>query len=257
MEEKQPGLPYRIYQKTIVIAILLLLWLIIPNFVHNMYLPSLVDILNAYAGMIQTGELFQHIGSSLFRAFIGLVIAEIIAIPGGVLLGWFPKAEKYFDPLLQIIRNTAVLSILPLFVLTLGIGETSKIAIVIWGTFFPSLLNTFEGVKNVDPLLIRSARSMGISNFGLLRKVVIPGALPFILTGLRLSAGVSLLVLVGAEMLGADHGLGYMIFYYEQAFLIPKMYVGILTLMIIGVLVNFLLVLLERRLTRWQEKSVV
>jgi NitT/TauT family transport system permease protein len=157
------------------------------------------------------------------------------------------------DPLLQVIRNTSVLAILPLFVLILGIGEVSKIGIIIWAAFFPSLINTIQGVKTVDPVLIRSARSMGCSETRLFVKVILPAASPYILAGLRLSAGVSLIVVVGAEMIGARFGLGYMIFNYQHNYLVPYMYVGILTLAIIGVVVNSLLVLFEKRLTRWQE----
>lgn len=246
---------YALFQKSVVVVFLLLLWFIVPYFAKNMFFPPLATILSAFGEMIRSGELFQHIAGSLTRALIGLVIAELIAIPLGILLGWFSWLERYLDPLVQIMRNTSVLAILPLFVLVLGIGEQSKIAIIVWGTFFPTLLNTIQGVKNVDLLLIRSARSMGISRLGLFRKVVFPAALPYILIGFRLSASISLLVLVGAEMLGAKRGLGYMIFYYEQAFLIPKMYVGILSMIVIGVVANYLIVLLEKRLTRWQERA--
>ena len=253
-KEKEPNIFLRLYRKSIIILLLLLFWLIIPNYVHNMFVPPLSEVLRTLVDMAKSGELWKHISSTLFRAFIGLAIAEAIAIPLGIAIGWFPKVEKYLDPVLQVARNTSVLALFPLFVLTLGIGELSKITIVLWGTFFPTLINTIQGVRNVDPLLIRSAQSMGISSLGLFRKVVLPGALPYILAGFRLSAGVSLLVVVGAEMLGADFGLGYMIFYYEQAFQIPKMYVGILVLAVIGVLVNYLISRLEHYLTRWQEK---
>jgi NitT/TauT family transport system permease protein len=172
-----------------------------------------------------------------------------------LLLGWFARLERYLDPTLQIIRNTPVLAILPIFILILGIGDASKIAIVIWATFFPTLLNTIQGVKNVDTVLIRSAQSMGISSVGLFFKVILPAASPYILAGFRLSAGVALIVLVAAEMIGAMHGLGFMIFNYQHSYQVPKMYVGILTLAIIGVITNWLLLKLEGRLTRWQEKT--
>jgi NitT/TauT family transport system permease protein len=186
-------------------------------------------------------------------AVLGLLIAEATSIPIGFFLGRFKTVEEYLDPLLQVIRNTSVLAILPLFVLILGIGEVSKIGIIIWAAFFPSLINTIQGVKNVDPILILSARSMGLRETGLFLKVILPAASPYILSGLRLSAGVSLIVVVGAEMIGARYGLGYMIFNYQHNYMVPYMYVGILTLAIIGVAVNSLLIRLEKKLMSWQE----
>jgi NitT/TauT family transport system permease protein len=146
-----------------------------------------------------------------------------------------------------------MLAILPLFVLFLGIGEASKIGVILFGCFFPQLLNTVEGVKNVDPVLIRSAKSTGISNAGLFWKVVLPGAMSYIIAGFRLCASISFLILVGAEMLGADHGLGLMIYRYQQSFLVTKMYAGIIVMIVLGVLINFLVAKLEKRLTVWKD----
>jgi NitT/TauT family transport system permease protein len=252
--KKESNRIYKAFQKSIVIILLLVLWSIGPYFMkNNMFLPPFLEIMKTMWEMMRTGEMFMHLFSSLRRAFIGLFVAEIIAIPLGVALGWFAKFEDFLDPLLTAMRNTSVLTILPLFVLFLGIGELSKTAIIVWGCFFPQLINTIEGVKNVDPVLIRSARSMGVSNVGLFLKVVLPGSVSYTITGFRLSASIALLVLVGAEMLGADFGLGYMIFHYQQAFLIKKMYCGILVMIVVGVVVNAWIVRLEKRLTVWQQ----
>jgi len=242
-------------KKSILIVLLLIIWLTIPNYIDNIFVPPLLRVLKAGAALAVTGELEMHIVTSLKIAFVGLIISTAIAVPLGVLLGWFKEAEEYIDPIFQIIRNTSILAILPLFILVLGIGDASKYAIIIWATLPPTLLNTIQGVKNADPVLIRAAQSMGISRLGLFAKVIIPSAMPFILAGFRLSAGIALIVLVGAEMLGAKYGLGFMIFNYMHAYMIPNMYVGILTLAIIGMAVNSLLVRLENRLTAWQEKS--
>jgi len=241
-----------IYRRCIVIVVILLAWAIIPLFIKHMFMPSLIDVLAALGSMFATGEMFDHIFSSLGRAGAGVIISVVLAIPIGVLLGWYPKAEAYLDPLFTALRNTSILALLPLFVLFLGVGEVSKVAVIIFGCFFPMLLSTIDGVKNVDPVHIQSARSMGISKIGLLFKVVVPGAMAFIISGFRLVCSISLLVLVGAEMLGANSGLGFMIYRYEQAFLIPKMYAGILTMIILGILINWLIGKLERRLTIWQ-----
>jgi len=146
------------------------------------------------------------------------------------------------------------MALFPLFLLVLGAGDISKIAILVWAAFFPTLLNTIQGVKNVDMTLIRSAQSMGISGPGMFAKVILPAASPYILCGLRLSTGVIWVVVVAAEMLGARAGLGYMIFTYEHVYMVPQMYVGIISLAIIGVVSNAILVRLENHITRWQEK---
>ncbi|MDR0852728.1 MAG: ABC transporter permease [Clostridiales Family XIII bacterium] len=255
-ERKQSNILFRIVRKSTAIIIVLIIWLILPNYMHSMYIPPLIDILVEFKDLIVSGELLLNTIGSLEVVVIGLLIGQAVAIPLGALLGWFSKVGEFLDPLLQVIRATSILSILPLFVLFLGVGSLSKISIIIWGTFFPTLINTIQGVKNVDTTLIRSAQSMAVSGFGLFFKVILPGASPYILAGFRLSAGIALLVVVGAEMVGAVHGLGYMIFVASHAYQIPKMYVGILTLAILGVLTNFLIAKLENFLTRWQEIRV-
>ncbi|MDR1136268.1 MAG: ABC transporter permease [Clostridiales Family XIII bacterium] len=247
---------YKVFKKSVVIAVLLVLWLIVPNFVHSMFLPPLGTVLKAGGGLAASGELWMHVCTSLKIAFAGLMISTVIAIPLGIILGWFKTVEDYIDPVFQVVRNTSILAMLPVFLLVLGIGDASKYAIITWATLPPTLINTIQGVKNADPVLIRSAKSMSIGNIGLFAKVIIPSAMPFILAGFRLSAGISLIVLVGAEMLGARYGLGFMIFNYMHAYMIPNMYVGILSLAIIGMIVNSLLVMLENYLTRWREKGV-
>ncbi|MDR3364606.1 MAG: ABC transporter permease [Clostridiales Family XIII bacterium] len=253
--EKKQNTLLTIYQKSILIVVIIVLWIIVPLYTDNIYVPSLIEVLKEFGKLAATGELFKHIGASLKIAFIGLAISQAIAIPIGVLIGWFKKVDTYLSPLLVVMRNTSILAILPLFVLLLGIGEVSKIAIIVWGCVFPTLINTIQGVKTVDSNLIRSAQSMGISNTGLFFKVVIPASSPYILAGFRLSASIALIVLVGAEMVGAFYGIGFMIFNAQHAYMIPRMYVGILTLAILGVLVNLLSTKLENGVLRWQESN--
>ena len=248
----------RIFERSIVIVVLLAAWAfvpMIPGVNLPRFFPSLLDILNAYGTMIGRGVLWIDITTSLRIALTGLLTATIAAVAIGLLLGWFARLEPYIDPLLQVFRNTPVLAILPLFILILGIGDISRIAVVFFASFFPTLLNTIQGVKNADPVLIRAAQSMGISKPGLFIKVILPSAVPYIIAGFRLAAGVSLVVLGAAEMLGAAHGLGISIWTYQFSHQVAPMYADIITLAIIGVLMNFLLLKLEKVLTRWQEKT--
>lgn len=245
---------FKAYKGTIAILVFLAFWEILPRvgLVSNVYLPPFSTVIVHLVNGLVTGQLQVHIFTSLERIAVGLAVSEMIAIPLGLLIGWFAKAEEYLDPLLQLFRNISVLALFPVFILFLGIGETSKIAIIIWATVWATLINTIAGVKNIDPLLIKSAKSMGISKLHLFTWVVFPAALPSILTGFRLSATTSILVVVAAEMLGASSGLGYLIFYAEQAYDIPQMYVGIVLITILGFVSNFLIVRLERVLTKWK-----
>jgi len=245
------------FQKVAAILVFLLIWEALPRLgiVDQFLLTPFSLVLQALVKLIISGEMTKHLLSSTLRSLGGFGIAMVVGIPVGILMGWFKRFESFVDPLLQVFRNTSILALFPVFILVFGLGEVSKIAIIFWGTLWPTLLNTIAGVKNVDPLLVKSARSMGISQMGLLFHVVLPAAGPSILTGIRLSAANAVLVLVAAEMLGANSGLGFLIFYAEQSYVVPDMYAGILTLSLIGCGVNYLLVALERRVTRWKEHA--
>ncbi|MDR2089584.1 MAG: ABC transporter permease [Clostridiales Family XIII bacterium] len=255
-EGKGPHLLLRLYRKTIVIIVLLVLWWILPQFIESMYFPPLGVILAEFRRNIENGELLINLYTSLRVSIIGLAVAEVLGISIGALIGWFKRVDRYLNALFQVMRCTSILALLPLFVLLFGAGELSKIIIIAWATIFPTMINTAQGVRNLEPVLVRSARSMGVRGVGLFLKIILPSASPYILAGFRLSASISLLVLVAAEMLGAAHGLGLMINDASRNFQVTRMYVGMLTIMILGVVLNAALVWLERRLTVWQERAV-
>jgi len=236
--------------KSAAIILFILLWETAPRIgmVDRMYLPPFSEVITALVKLIISGDLFIHIGSSLKRSMGGLFLAVAIGIPLGIFIGWFKSIEKFLDPLLQVFRNTSTLALFPVFILLFGLGELSKVAIIFWGTLWATLLNTINGVKNIDPLLIKAAQSMSASNFFIFRKIVLPAATPSIITGFRLSASTSILILVAAEMLGSNSGLGFLIFYSEQKYDIAEMYSGILTISVLGLLINYLIVAFERRL---------
>jgi NitT/TauT family transport system permease protein len=179
-----------------------------------------------------------------------------IAVPLGLLLGWYRPVSELLTPVLELARNTAPLALMPVFVLILGLGETSKITIILYSCTWPILLNTISGVRTVDPLLIKSARSLGLSSPRLFQKVILPAAVPTIFTGIRLAGTYSILILIAAEMVGAKAGLGYLINYSQFNFQIPQMYAGIVTISLIGLFINLGLQALERRFSRWRPQSV-
>jgi NitT/TauT family transport system permease protein len=243
--------------RSAVILAFLALWETAPRLglVDRVFLVPFSEVLTALHGLVASGELWQHTSASLSRALLGFGAAIAIAVPLGIAIGWYRPVSNLLTPILELFRNTAALALLPVFVLLLGIGETSKVALVIYACTFPILLNTISGVRTVDPLLIRSATSLGLSPLRLFQKVVLPAAVPTIFTGIRLAGASSILVLIAAEMVGARAGLGYLITASQLNFQIPNMYAGIVTIALVGVVLNGLLVGLERRFSRWRTQN--
>ncbi|WP_127532460.1 ABC transporter permease [Paenibacillus kobensis] len=251
------GLLNKVFKRTIAIIVLLAVWEVIPRIglVDRTFFPPFSVDIKAWWEMLVSGELGTHFQSSIARSLAGFILAIAAAIPLGLLIGWYPKLSELLTPVLELFRNTAALALLPVFILILGIGETSKIAIVFYACSWPILLNTISGVKNVDPLLIKSAKSMGLGPLRLFQKVILPASVPTIFTGIRLAGASSILVLVAAEMVGAKAGLGYLINYTQFNFQIPQMFAGIITISLLGLLFNQLLVTLERRFSSWKTQS--
>jgi len=245
---------WRVTKPAVAIVAFLALWEIAPRvrLVDEVFLPPLSEAVVALVDMAREGELTEHLTSSIGRALAGFAVAVVLAVPLGVLIGWYRPVADFLNPILEIFRNTAALALLPVFVLILGIGETSKVALVIYACTFPILLNTISAVRTVDPLLVKSARSMGISSPVVFRKVVLPASVSMIFTGIRMAAASSILVLIAAEMVGAKAGLGYQITAAQLNFQIPEMYAGIIVIAVVGLVFNGVLVTVERRLSRWR-----
>jgi NitT/TauT family transport system permease protein len=232
----------------------LLLWEVAPRagWLNPIFFPPLSQVLAALGDMIGSGLLFQHIGISLQRAAIGFALAVAIAIPLGFLMGRYSAFERATDLLVQTLRNTSQFALLPVFILILGIGEASKVAITFYAAIFFLLINTIMGVKSVDPLLLKAARSMGTSDLDLFRKVIFPSAIPSIVAGARLGVKSALFSVIAAEMLAAQSGIGFLIQHAQLMLETADMYAGIITLTVVGLLVNYGLVWIERRATRWR-----
>lgn len=242
-------------EKLAAIAAVCVVWEILPRvgFVSDYTLPPFSSVVVKFFSMFFTGEIFPHLGYSLNRAFLGFLLSLLAGVPLGFLVAWSRRVERVLDPPLQLVRNTPSLALYPLFILILGLGEPSKVGIIFFGAIWPIFMNTIEGVKTVDTLYIKAARSMGSPAFTLFGKVIFPAVLPSIFTGIRLGASRSVIMLVGAEMLGADKGLGFLIFASEVNYKPQEMYAGLITLIILGVLINYSLVRAENRITRWKQ----
>ena len=247
-----------VFKRTIAIVVFFVLWEVLPRsgIVNPAFLPPLSVVLETTWQLYQSGQLGIHFFASIQRSIIGFVLALVIAIPLGLVIGWYKLVAETLNPLLELFRNTTALALMPLFILFLGIGETSKISLLVYACTWPILLNTITGVQTVDPLLIKSARTMGLKPYQLFRKVILPASVPTIFVGIRLAGAISILALVAVEMFGAKAGLGYLIIYSQFSFEIPQMFVGILVITLVGLAFNYLLIGLEKYFTAWKRNPV-
>lgn len=238
-----------------VIVLLLATWEILPaaGLVNPHFLPPLSEILRTIGAMLTAQQLYGHILISLKRIVLGLGFALLIGCPLGLLMGWFRSFEKIVDAPLQAGRQISALALFPVFILFFGIGELSKAIIIFWASLWPILINSIVGVKNIDPILIRSAHAMGASGSRLLLNLIVPAAAPSIFTGIRLGASYAFMVLVAAEMVGANAGLGFLVLHSQETFRIPDMYAAIITLCLFGLTINHVLLVLEQRATKWKQ----
>ncbi len=236
------------------ILVFFLLWEAIARsgVVHPLLLTPPSVVILTILKLISAGELLVHIRASLARALMGFLIGSAIAVPHGIAIAWFKHVEDASSPLIDLLRPIPIAALIPVFILWFGIGDTSKIAIIAYGCYFPAVLNTMAGVKNVDANLIKVAKLFGANRLQTLLKVILPAALPFILTGLRYSLSLSLILLVISEMIAAREGLGYLILDAEYTFKTEVMFAGIVTIGIIGFMLNEAMVKAEERLTRWK-----
>jgi len=241
-------------QRSLLLVVLLSVWEAAPRLglIDQVFLPPFSEVIAAGWHLAQTGELYEDVSASLLRALSGFLISVVLIVPLGLAVGWYARLGNLLNQFIEICRNTAPLALLPVFILLLGIGELSKITMVVYSCAWPLLLNTISAVKQVDPLLIKSARTMGAAPQQLFRKVILPASLPTIFVGIRLASASAMLVLVASEMVGAKAGLGYLIINSQYSFLIPQMYFGILGITVIGLAFNAALEALERRFMRWK-----
>ena len=244
----------RLFERSVAIVVMLLLWEFAPrlDLISARFLPPFSDVIVKTAEFAMEGGLLPHLVVSLERAAGGFFLGVVTGIPLGMLLGWSKRLERYLDPILQLLRQTNPVSLLPVFILFLGLGYATQVAIIYWVVFWPILLSTMAGVKYVDRDLVRYSRSISLSHQMLLVKVILPSALPSIVAGMRLSVTYSLLMLVIAEMVGATGGIGYMIVNATYLHSVNLLYAGVIILALIGVGSNFALVKLENKLTVWK-----
>jgi ABC-type nitrate/sulfonate/bicarbonate transport system permease component len=180
----------------------------------------------------------------------------LVAVPLGLLMGTISLCYRLLEPITEFIRPIPAAAYIPIAILFLGIGNEMKIFVVFLACLFPILLNTYGGVRGVDPVLVDTGRTFGVSRLKALWHIVFPAALPSILTGMRISLGISLIVAVVSEMIAGNSGIGYFILDMQRIFRVPDMFAGIFTLGLLGFLINFVFLKVEQHFLRWRGTSV-
>jgi sulfonate transport system permease protein len=226
-------------------------WAAQAGYLSTRILPSPLAIGEAFIKLSKSGELWLHVRISALRALTGFAIGGSLGLILGLITGSFKKAEVVLDTTLQMIRNIPPLALIPLVILWFGIDETAKLFLVSIGVFFPVYLNTFHGIRNVDPGLIEMAKSYGLKGFSLYWHVILPGALPSILVGVRFSLGLMWVLLIVAETISAQSGIGYMTMNAREFLQTDIVLVGILLYALLGKLADVLAKGLERSCLRW------
>ncbi len=234
------------------LIVLLILWELIALIIENsLFLPRFSAVLSVTWANAAKGELVTDIGASMFRCLSGFTLALLIGAPLGILMGWSPKWDNFWNFIISFTNPIPKLGLIPLFILWLGIGEASKVAVILAAAMFPILINSYSGVKGVNKLWIWRAATVGATQGEILRKVILNAALPHILTGARLGMAVAWIVLLGAEMVAAQTGLGFRILYGQQTFDTRLVFSGLLTIAVIGFTFDRLIVALSSRMCRW------
>lgn len=236
------------------ILCLIAIWELIcqSGVVSSLFLPAPSAIINALLEMIADGEIGVSLAASLYRILAGFFVGSLIGLAVGLVTGTSALMDKIGTPIVNAIYPIPKIALLPLFILWLGIGELSKVTIIALGVFFPVAMNTYSGVKNVDTLLLKVAASFNASWWMTMKSVVLPNALPMILAGLRLAAGTSLLLLVAAEMIAAQVGIGALILHYGDLMITDKLMAGVIVLSLLGLVFNLILQFVERKAIPWK-----
>jgi NitT/TauT family transport system permease protein len=215
--------------------------------------PTPVEVVSAAWTMILDGTLVTDIGASLGRVLAGFALGSVAAVLAGFLMGWYTIARGLFEPWIQFFRTIPPLAMLPLVLVLMGIGESPKIFVIFLAAFLACVISTYQGVVNVDRTLINAARVLGADDGTIFARVVVPASTPFILVGMRVGLGSAWGTLVAAELLAAQAGLGHRMQSAQLYYDLPTIFVGIITIGILGLIMDRLLMLAGNNLTAWQE----
>jgi sulfonate transport system permease protein len=226
-------------------------WAATSGWISVRILPAPSAVAEAAWTLTASGELTKHVQISAVRALLGLTVGGGLGLVLGLLTGSFRWAETLLDSSIQMVRNIPALALIPLVILWFGIDEVAKLFLIAVAVFFPIYINTFHGIKNVDPGLIEMGRTYGLSRWGLYRHIILPGAMSSILVGLRFALGLMWVILIVAETISAQAGIGYLTMNAREFLQTDVVLVGILLYALLGKLADVFAKSLERHWLRW------
>ncbi len=220
------------------------------------YIPPASQISGSLIQIIASGEIAGHVGTTLTRFVAGYLIAAVIAVTAGILLGYFPLVHSYLETLIEFLRPMPSVAIIPVAILLLGIGDGMIIAVTVYASLWPILINTLDGVRHIEPTLIHTGKTFGLGRWRILKSIILPAASPYIMTGLRISLAIALILVTTAEMIAGGKGLGFYILDEERSLRNSNMYAGIILVASLGYLLNRLFLLGELGLMKWRRGLV-
>ena len=242
---------------TLGVTTFLVLWELVGNvleIINPMFMSAPSLIFTAAVNMFSSGEIFNDLYVSGIELFWGFLLSALVAVPFGIMVGWYKRMAYIFDPFINAMNATPRVALLPLVIIWLGIGILSKVGIIFLGAVFPILINTRDGVKTTPFNLLTAARSFGASEWTLFKTVVLPSTIPFILTGLRLGLGRAIVGVMVGELYAATAGIGFMITVAGATFQTDKVFVGVLIFALTGMLGMEMLTRIEKRFDKWRPK---
>jgi NitT/TauT family transport system permease protein len=233
---------------------LILLWqvLLMAGVGDRRFIPAPSDIAWRYWEMIRSGELAQHTAATLYRVFAGFLLGSIPGVAVGLLMAMFRPVRIFFDPLIASLFPIPKIALMPLLLLAFGFGDASKIALVVTAVFFPVVVNTYVGAANIEKIYWDVAKNFGASQSVIFRRIVFFGALPMIFAGLRIALAVSFIVLVASEFVATKSGIGYLIWSSWELLQVDVMFVGIVTVGVLGLIATVVLQEIERKVIPWK-----
>ncbi len=239
------------------IVLFITIWYILSTYGPTGFtmVPPPNIVFQTFVKLVSSGVLFEHIRASLFRVGTGFFAAIITAIPLGFLIGWYKTIKYLSDPILNLLRTTPPLAFIPLIIMYFGIGEFAKISVIWICDFFVLIIVVSQAVINTDATLIKAAKVLGAQDKDIFLRIIVPASFPSILTGCRVAVGTGWMTLVAAELIAAHSGLGYMIEDALRYFNVDVIVAGIITIGVIGLIMDGTVRFIERRLTGWVERA--
>lgn len=237
-------------KKYLAVLIFIGLWELITrlHLVSTLFIPPFSEVLVSIKDMTLTGELPFHVMMSLERALGGFLLAIVLGIPLGVLLsGWSRNLKLAIEPVVEVFSQTNPFILYHIILFVLGIGELTNISIIFWACVWPITFSTFSGILNVDEAIVKSGRVFNLSRLQLVQKILVPAAMPQIITGLRISAGYSLFMLIAAEMMGSSSGLGWMIINSQEYYRIDRVFAAVTLIAVLSLLLDSVMEYFQKR----------